>query len=127
MKEMVRSLDRATWPAVISYIKTLKELPAGRTLAGNVERGKTVYASCATCHGGRGEGIERMNAPKLVILEDWYVARQLENFMTGTRGATPGDAPGAQMRAAAMVLRGAQDVADVASFIASVGLDVARP
>jgi cytochrome c553 len=121
MKEMVKTLAPSDWPAAIAYIGTLKARPTEKVLAGDLQRGHTLYASCVPCHGSRGEGNAAVDAPELSILEDWYVVRQLNNFIAGRRGAKPEDKPGTQMRAASQVLRNAQDITDVASYIAAMG------
>ena len=36
---------------------------------------------CMTCHGADGMGSEGINAPRLAGMEEWYLKRQLENFL----------------------------------------------
>lgn len=85
--------------------------------AGDATTGKTLYGTCAACHGQRGEGMPALNAPALAGQEDWYVARQLHLFKAGIRGADPKDTYGMQMRPMAMILPTNQAVEDVAAYI----------
>ena len=62
--------------------------------------GKTLYTSCAACHGAKGEGNRALGAPNIAGMDAWYLTAQLENFASGKRGTKAGDTYGAQMRAA---------------------------
>jgi cytochrome c oxidase subunit 2 len=93
--------------------------------AGDVVKGKTLYAICSACHGANGEGMAALNAPANAGQDPWYMTRQLKNFKTGIRGAHPDDAFGAQMRPMAMVLADDQAIADVVAYITS--LDMPEP
>ncbi len=97
--------------------------PAGA--AGDVERGKQLYAVCGACHGPNAEGMSALNAPANAGQDPWYMTRQLKNFKTGIRGAHPDDTFGAQMRPMAMVLATDEQVADVVAYINS--LDMPEP
>jgi cytochrome c oxidase subunit 2 len=88
--------------------------------AGDAERGKPLYAVCATCHGPNGEGMHEMNAPALAGRESWYLVRQLENFKSGKRGGS-GDIYGQQMAPMAQLLPNAQAIDDVAAYLSSLG------
>jgi len=97
--------------------------PAGA--AGDVERGKQLYAVCGACHGQNAEGMSALNAPANAGQDPWYMTRQLKNFKAGIRGAHPDDTFGAQMRPMAMVLATDEQVADVVAYINS--LDMPEP
>jgi cytochrome c oxidase subunit 2 len=88
--------------------------------AGDVERGKTLFAVCATCHGDRAEGMQEMNAPALAGREEWYLKRQLQNFKSGARGTDSNDIYGLQMAPMAQLLQDEQAIADVAAYLASL-------
>lgn len=111
--------DEAAIDAVAAYISQLDAPPNKPKSAGNADRGKTLYVSCAACHGQEAEGQPNLAAPALVGLDDWYVERQLQNYRSGRRGNVASDPPGQQMRAAANVLADDQSVRDVAAFIAT--------
>ena len=108
--------------------QTLILLPAalaaicgGSALAqGDVERGRTWYAVCATCHGDNGEGMQEMNAPALAGREEWYLVRQMQNFKDGVRGSDPGDIYGLQMAPMAQILPDRQAIQDVVAYLASL-------
>ncbi|MCH8867826.1 MAG: c-type cytochrome [Proteobacteria bacterium] len=90
--------------------------------AGDAEKGKTLYAICAACHGANAEGTAALNAPANAGQDPWYMTRQLKNFKAGIRGAHPDDTFGAQMRPMAMVLADDQAIADVVAYISSLEL-----
>jgi cytochrome c oxidase subunit 2 len=87
---------------------------------GNVERGKALYAVCATCHGDNAHGMPDMNGPALAGREDWYLKRQLQNFKSGARGSDSRDIYGLQMAPMAQLLQDDQAIADVVAYITSL-------
>jgi len=89
-------------------------------ITGDAEHGRSLYATCAACHGDRGEGNSSLNAPRLAGQSDWYLARQLEEFRSGVRGSANGDLYGAQMRASAALLTNGNDIVDVVAYIRSL-------
>src|SRR5678815_5536707 len=56
------------------------------------------YDYCLLCHGANANGNYGIRAPKISDMEPWYLARQLENFAAGARGAPAGDTSGHEMR-----------------------------
>ncbi len=88
--------------------------------AGDPAKGKAAYETCAVCHGANGEGTPELNVPKIGGQEEWYVARQLQNFKTGLRAPTTSDVYGTQMRALSMTLANDQEIADVSAYVASL-------
>jgi cytochrome c553 len=92
----------------------------GLAAAGDVASGKTLYGTCAACHGANGAGNEALNAPGLAGQSESYLARQLWDFKDGRRGKEPGDTTGAQMLPMAATLVDGEAVADVAAYIASM-------
>ena len=87
---------------------------------GNAARGQALYATCAACHGARGEGQAMMHAPPLVGQHSWYLNTQLLNFQRGARGTHPKDVYGAQMRAMSMVAAQPQARADILAYLATL-------
>lgn len=88
--------------------------------AGDPAKGKAAYETCAVCHGANGEGTPELNVPKIGGQEEWYVARQLQNFKIGLRAPTTSDVYGTQMRALSMTLADDQEIADVSAYVASL-------
>ena len=105
---------------LIAYIGTLPVNPSPVTVQGDVAAGKTGYAVCAACHGMEGEGSEAMGGPKLVGQNDWYTARQVENFKTNKRGYDPNDVRGMQMKPMAMVLADQTAINNVVAYLNSL-------
>jgi cytochrome c553 len=100
MRPMARTLRGGDdVAAVASYVAGLPPQPPPPTLAGDVARGAAQYAVCMACHGPNGRGNEALQAPPLVLSNDWYLLRQLQNFVAGVRAGDPArDATGAMMR-----------------------------
>lgn len=82
--------------------------------------GAKLYASCAACHGNKGEGNPTLSAPAIAGQDAAYLDRQLRNFRTNRRGIHKSDALGAQMRALAIAIGDDAAVAKVASYVASL-------
>ena len=120
MRPMAEVLTNDDIDAVAAYVNSVdSELPP-KTIQGKVQRGQMQYASCAECHGENGEGIEALGAPSLTGVNDWYLVTQMKNFRDGTRGESPGDSYGAEMRAAAQNLTDDQAIYDVVSYITTL-------
>ena len=90
-----------------------------KTIKGNLDKGKAIYALCQECHGLAGEGNKTLNSPRLAGLQDWYLVRQLKNFKSGIRGKKKDDVFGMQMRPMAMSLENDETIKNVAAYIAS--------
>ena len=103
--------------AAVQFIAGLDSKRPVPTLSGDVAHGKRLYATCAGCHGRKGEGKEALQAPALAARSDWYLATQLTNYRSGLRGADQRDAYGAQMRAVAATLPDEKAVNDVVAYI----------
>lgn len=93
---------------------------SGSVTAADVERGKTLYAVCSTCHGTEGQGMQEMNGPALAGREEWYLKRQLQNFKSGARGSDSRDIYGLQMAPMAQLLQDDEAIADVVAYLNSL-------
>ena len=121
MRPMAMTLaNDAAVDNVVAYIGTLTAPPPAATVQGDANVGKQLYATCAACHGQKGEGNPALNAPKLADQDDWYLVRQLQNYKTGVRGANPKDAYGAQMKPMAAMLANDQAINNVVVYIRSL-------
>ena len=90
-------------------------------------RGTQLYGTCVPCHGRDGLGNETLAAPAIAGLPRWYVERQLTNFKSSMRGASPQDMEGARMRPMARSLYRAGDIASVAEYVATLTGRVPAP
>jgi cytochrome c oxidase subunit II len=106
---------------VVAYIDSLPDDSPPATLVGDPARGKSIYATCAECHGAAGQGVWSTHAPRLAHMSDWYLARQLQNFRQGIRGTHPEDFYGAEMSLMAKVLPDDQAVNDLLAYIHTLG------
>lgn len=83
---------------------------------GNAAKGKSLYLTCATCHGQNAEGMQALGAPALADQEPYYLKQQLQNFRTNKRGVHAKDVYGAQMAPMAKTLD-SQGIKDVIAYI----------
>jgi cytochrome c553 len=106
-----------TLDAAVAFIVALDSKRPEPTITGDVAHGKTLYATCAACHGEKGEGNAQLQAPALAARSDWYLVTQLKNYKEGLRGADARDTFGAQMRAIAGTLPDDKAIKDVVAYI----------
>lgn len=125
MAPMAKVLDSDGILDVIAYIKTMPSPAIESTLkGGDAENGKAYYNMvCGACHGPGAVGIESLNSPKLVGLQDWYLERQLNNFRQGVRGKEEGDTYGAQMQLIAESIPDDKTVSDLIAYINSLSAE----
>ncbi len=71
----------------------------GRAPLNTLEGAAALYGTaCLPCHGPTGQGYVELSAPKLSGQEDWYLSRQLWNFVGSRRGTHDGERWASQMR-----------------------------
>lgn len=91
----------------------------------SVERGDVLFSNyCAQCHGAAGSGNDRVGAPAIAHLPEWYTYEQLTKFRSGVRGAHYDDAEGLRMRPMALTLKNDDDVRAVAMYIETLAPQV---
>jgi cytochrome c553 len=120
MQPVALELDDAALQKVASYVSTFQPNAPVPTISGDVKRGRSLYATCAGCHGARAEGSPVLQAPALAGQSDWYLVTQLARFRAGERGFSTQDETGAQMRAATAVLPDDVAMRDVVAYINSL-------
>ena len=100
-----------------AYVESLPGQAMQAAVAGDVDRGRRLYGTCASCHGREGQGIWALNAPRLADMSDWYLVRQLLNFQNGVRGTHRQDFYGWQMATFADSLKNERSINDVVAYI----------
>ena len=120
MRPMATALTDQQIKEVSAFVAATRSDAPTVTIAGDAEKGRANYSTCAACHGVRGEGNIALGSPALTGLNDWYLVRQLENFRDGTRGGQAGDTYGMQMRASAGLLSDDQAINDVVRYISTL-------
>lgn len=121
MQPVALQLDDQAVQKVASYVATFQADAPTETVSGDLKRGRSLYATCAGCHGTHAEGNAALQAPALAGQSDWYLVAQLARFRAGERGFSPDDAAGTQMRTAAGVLPDEVAMRDVVAYINSLG------
>jgi cytochrome c oxidase subunit 2 len=118
MVSVSRSLaDTVAVSRLVDYIDRLPEYVAEPSIDGDATRGRQLYETCDSCHGEEGEGSVPLGAPGLANRDDWYLAEQLRDFVSGDRGSHAGDMYGQQMVPVSRVLTSDQAVLDLVAYI----------
>lgn len=117
MRAIAMTLDDAAVENVAAHASSLAEEHPQSTIQGDATHGKSLFTTCAYCHGADGNGVWATNAPRLAGMSDWYLARQLNNFTHGLRGKHPQDYYGAQMALIGRTVGTDRATADVVSYI----------
>ena len=112
--------DDAAIASVVAYIGTLPDRRAPATVEGDAARGRRLFATCSVCHGADGRGNPAQGSARVAGMSDWYMARQLQNFKSGARGAHADDVYGVQMRSMAAALADDSAIRDVMAYIDSL-------
>lgn len=102
---------------LVEYIGSLPEQSSAHTIDGDAARGEKLYATCAGCHGAKGDGSPDKGAPVLAGMSDWYLLAQLDKFKSGARGADMDDIHGGEMAPNAVALADEQSMRDVIAYI----------
>jgi cytochrome c oxidase subunit II len=105
---------------VAAYIESLPDVSTQQTIIGDPARGRSLYVTCAACHGREGQGSWSTKAPRLAGMSDWYLLRQLQYFKDGVRGTHANDIYGMQMGLMAASLRNEQAMQDLVAYINSL-------
>ena len=122
MQPMAAILSDDSIQDILNWAETWEYKPAEITLTGgDAQRGRTLFQSCAACHGADGEGNEAMHAPALRGQNDFYLVNQLKNFKAGWRGYDARDQQGSQMRLMAQVIPDDQAITDIVIYINTLG------
>lgn len=117
MRPMVASLSEQEIKALAAWVATTESPSPKASFVADLDAGKTLYQTCAACHGAQAQGNEMLGAPALQGLNDWYIQTQLNHFRLGLRGSDNKDSYGQQMKAVSGVLTSEQDAANVAAYI----------
>ncbi len=127
MQPMAAILDEDGIEAATAYVASVPHYAPSPSISGDSARGEGLYRTCTVCHGETGQGNPSFNSPPLAGQNDWYLARQLENYRSGARGGVPGDISGAQMRASVSMLQTDADIRDLVAYINSLNQTSDQP
>ena len=119
MRPMAATLeDRDAIAAVSAYIASMPPTIPPVTVDGDAANGKKLYISkCGACHGGDAWGNEALFTPRLTMLGDTYILRQVEKFQEGMRGAAEQNAQYGQQMAMMAKTVTAEELIDITAFI----------
>lgn len=80
-------------------------------------RARTVFETCAACHGAQGQGNRDLGSPNIAGLPSWYIQNQLRKFQIGHRGYASDDSAGQRMAAVSLTLTRPGDLSVVADYV----------
>ena len=102
---------------VAAYLASLPVQVPPATVVGDAANGKKQYISkCGVCHGGDAWGNEALFTPRLTIVGDSYLLRQINNFQTGVRGAHKEAKLGQQMKAMSLLVSD-EEINDIVAYL----------
>jgi len=102
---------------VAAYIAALPAAAPPATVEGDVVNGQKQFTSkCGACHGGQGWGNEALFTPRLTVIGDWYLIRQVTNFQESMRGVHEDSKYGKQMAMMAKTVS-KDELNDIAAFL----------
>ncbi len=118
MRPMAMALPDGTAIAnVAAYISSLPATTPPATVKGDAANGEKQYISkCGACHGGKGWGNEALYTPRLTMIGDAYLVRQVKKFQAGMRGAHEDAQYGKQMALMAKSVS-EEELNDIAAFL----------
>jgi len=118
MSPMAETLaDGAAVANVAAYIASMPTVKPAATIDGNPDNGQKQYTSkCGACHGGQGWGNEALFTPRLTVIGDWYLVRQVLNFQASMRGAHDDSKYGKQMAMMAKTVS-EEELRDISAFL----------
>ena len=96
--------QKSKWIASFGLFAAVTGIAFAASVGMPERQAKTLIASCAACHGSKGEGLEARSAPRLAGLDPTFMEGQLTHFAKGLRGTHPGDTFGSQMHVIAQSL-----------------------
>ena len=103
--------------AIAAYLAAMPATVPPVTVDGDAVNGEKLYISkCGACHGGKGWGNEALFTPRLTMLGDAYVVRQVTKFQDGMRGTHADATYGKQMAMVAKTVS-AEELNDIAAFL----------
>ena len=85
----------------------------------SMSRTEQQFKLCTSCHGDKGQGIEKLKAPAIAGLQAWYVEAQLKKFRSRVRGSHPADVPGMRMGPMSRTLKEA-DISPMAAYVSKL-------
>ena len=102
---------------VAAYIAAMPATQPAATVEGDVLNGQKQYTNrCGACHGGHGWGNEAQFTPRLTVIGDWYLVRQVLNFQASMRGVHDDAKYGKQMALIAKTVS-EDELNDIAAFL----------
>ncbi len=103
--------------SVAAYIAAMPAAQPAATITGDAAHGQKLYTSkCGACHGGQGWGNEALFTPRLTVIGDWYLLRQVAKFQESLRGAHEDSKYGQQMAMMAKTVT-EDELKDIAAFL----------
>jgi cytochrome c553 len=102
---------------ITAYIAAMPAAQPAATVEGDIVNGQKLFTNkCGACHGGQGWGNEALFTPRLTIIGDWYLIRQVGKFKESMRGVHEDSKYGQQMAMMAKTVS-EDELNDIAAFL----------
>jgi len=106
---------------ISAYIAAMPTVQPAATVSGDAANGQKLYTGkCGACHGGQGWGNEALFTPRLTVIGDWYLLRQVAKFQESLRGVHEDSKYGRQMAMMAKTVT-EDELKDIAAFLNAQG------
>ena len=109
-------MNRTSQLVAAALVTAGLSMPLSAWAAGDSARGMELFTVCASCHGGDGRSTSMQQYPKIGGQNEGYLINALKAYRDGRRQGTFA----AIMAETAKTLSD-QDIADLASYIVSLG------
>lgn len=106
--------------SLIPALMTVGAVACNTAPTPGLARGEALWDTCVPCHGPDGAGNQKLAAPAIAGMDQWYVEAQLGKFQAGHRGYHHEDAPGLRMRPMSRSLMLEGDVASIAEYVSKM-------
>jgi len=117
----VFSCSIATATHTVEAGQELSEFDRAITLKPNIDNGRILYQNCVACHGPEGWGTSNGAYPQIAGQLKSVTIKQLADTRAGNR-----DAPTMRAFATLKALVGAQEIADLAGYIANLPMQASH-
>lgn len=85
----------------------------------DAKRAHSLWNLCTSCHMFKGEGDQKIGAPSIAGLPEWYITGALTKYKNGARGKHPHDVIGMKMRPIGKALTD-EDIPMMAKYVAAM-------
>ncbi|UUT22915.1 cytochrome c [Pseudomonas sp. T8] len=122
MRAIAQTLSNTQIDDLSARFAALPSPPVSSGPLDGYQKGAALYQhTCAGCHGPVAEGFAFLKTPNLRILDDWYIDKQLSNYVRGVRGSDQhADQLGVWMRGISLQVNEAEERQSIIGYIGTL-------